>query len=376
MKLWEKNYVLAMGLALCILFGSVFVIQQYSFSKNLDFYCEDTLFQESRAEYGLSALLAGSDGEGRVKWYCHGLQKQKVYLLVESQGKVLADSRPFPWEGGGKRFQIVTNSSGTFACVSSSFTVIGRGTVHVLYLKNMDGFYGTWKKQMLLLLAAALALAVLLSVVLYAAMKKIYAPIRNIAHELRTPLTAIRGYAQYILLGNIKPEDIAFASSQIDKEAGHMDGLVENLLIMGGLREGGIEMGRVGVEGLAGELKQYFPFLEIKCQSEYLYGEKTLLLSLLRNLIWNTSRQGEHVSLDIWDGGFLIYNRDDRLDQELLGALNGSRPVPKERIVGKGLGVPLCREIAAKHHGALQYRNMPQGGVEIKVSIQKCPGGP
>ena len=375
MKIWEKNYLLTMGLVLCILFGSIFFIQQYSFRKNLDFYCEDTLFHESRVEYGISSILEDGNGVEQLKWYCRTLQKQQVYLLVESQAGVLADSRPFPWEGDGKRFEVVENCHGAFACVSSSYKDADWGRVNILYLKNMDGFYGTWKKQMALLLAMALALAAALATILYSAMKKIYAPVSNIAHELRTPLTAIQGYAQYILLGNIKPEDIAFASSQIDREAGHMVGLIENLLIMGNLQEGSIRMEQVKVAELLDELKQYFPFLETERQAECIYGEKTLLLSLMRNLVLNTSRQGEHVSLRVQEDGFVVYNKDDCLDKGLLDALNGSRPVPKETIVGKGLGVPLCREIVSKHHGSLQYQNMPQGGVEIRVRIKKYPRG-
>ena len=85
MKIWEKNYLLTMGLALCILFGSIFFIQQYSFCKNLDFYCEDTLFHESRVEYGISSILEDGNGVEQLKWYCRTLQKQQVYLLVEDR---------------------------------------------------------------------------------------------------------------------------------------------------------------------------------------------------------------------------------------------------------------------------------------------------
>lgn len=134
-------------------------------------------------------------------------------------------------------------------------------------------------------------------------------------------------------------------------------------------------MEQVKVAELLDELKQYFPFLETERQAECIYGEKTLLLSLMRNLVLNTSRQGEHVSLRVQEDGFVVYNKDDCLDKGLLDALNGSRPVPKETIVGKGLGVPLCREIVSKHHGSLQYQNMPQGGVEIRVRIKKYPRG-
>lgn len=74
--------------------------------------------------------------------------------------------------------------------------------------------------------------------------------------------------------------------------------------------------------------------------------------------------------LCIQKDGFVVYNRDDYLDEGLLGLLNGNRPVPPERVAGKGLGVPLCREIVKMHHGTLQYRNVPEGGVEIRVVLR------
>ncbi len=149
-----------------------------------------------------------------------------------------------------------------------------------------------------------------------------------------------------------------------------MDSLVENLLVMGSLREGSIQMGQVRAKELSEELGQYFPFLRVVQQAECVYGEKTLLISLLRNLISNTCRQGEHVSLRIQRDGFVVYNRDDYLEDGLLDILNGNRPVPPEHVAGKGLGVPLCREIVKMHHGTLQYRNVAGGGAEIKVVLR------
>ena len=50
MKIWEKNYLLTMSLLLALLFGSLFFMQQYSFRKNLDKYCDNAFLNESSAE--------------------------------------------------------------------------------------------------------------------------------------------------------------------------------------------------------------------------------------------------------------------------------------------------------------------------------------
>jgi len=49
--------------------------------------------------------------------------------------------------------------------------------------------------------------------------------------------------------------------------------------------------------------------------------------------------------------------------------LNHKSVVPKDKICGKGIGVPLCREIVKMHHGTLRYRNMPEGGMEVFVRL-------
>lgn len=366
LKLWEKNYILTMTLLLFLLFGSIFFIQQYSFQKNLDNCCENSFFNEYRQEYAISSFLNTAQENQKLNWYCQSLQKQGIYLRIQSQDLTLADSRPFSWTGNNKtEFQIVRNSNRVYACIANSYQDPTYGTVSVIYQEDISDFYESQKRQMALLLACAIVIALFLSVILYRVMKKIYAPINNIAHELRTPLTAIQGYSQYISLGNISTEDIAFAGRQIDLQAQHMNALIENLLIMGNLRDGEIHMKHVDVEEMIKELKSYFPFLSIEHQTNHLYGDNTLLLSLLRNLVLNTSRHGMDIHILIQKNTIRIYNKEDYIEEEMLNILNKGRSIPKEKIHGKGLGVPLCREIIKKHHGKLQYQNLPGNGVEI-----------
>ena len=229
--------------------------------------------------------------------------------------------------------------------------------------------YSVFRKQAAVLLFFAAFTSLFLSGTLYLAMKKIYAPVNNIAHELRTPLTAIQGYAQYMMLGNISGEDREFACKEIEKEAGYMNMLIENLLIMGNLRDGRILMKRVESDFIVKEMEQNFPFLQCKKETEYLYGDGTLLFSLLKNLVSNTCRQGENVSLVLEENLITILNKDDSLDEEMLKILNSGRLIPREKIKGKGLGVSLCREIVKMHHGKLVYENVPEEGLKIRVFL-------
>lgn len=370
MKIWEKNYVLTMTLLITILFGGIFFIQQYSFYSNLDKCCENSLFNEGRLEYSIQPFLEDGSEGARLGWYCKSLEKQHIFLQVKKQNNVLADNRPFSWEGNKEKdFQIVRDGGGIYACIANTYLEPYNGEISIIYMEDISALYETQKKQMLLLLAAAVFIILLLSAILYSAMKKIYAPVSNIAHELRTPLTSIQGYAQYILLGNIGAKDIAFASTQIDEQARHINVLIENLLIMGNLWDGKIKMRQMETEPLIKDLKEYFPYLKAQSQVKYLYGDRELLLSLMRNLVSNTCRNGENVSLMFEKDAITIYNEDDHLEEKMLDILNGGHAVPKEKINGKGVGVPLCREIARMHRGKLRYRNVPEGGVEIRMEM-------
>ena len=171
------------------------------------------------------------------------------------------------------------------------------------------------------------------------------------------------------MLGNISGEDREFACKEIEKEAGYMNMLIENLLIMGNLRDGRILMKRVESDFIVKEMEQSFPFLQCKKETEYLYGDGTLLFSLLKNLVSNTCRQGENVSLVLEENLITILNKDDSLDEEMLKILNSGRLMPREKIKGKGLGVSLCREIVKMHHGKLVYENVPEEGLKIRVFL-------
>lgn len=365
MKIWEKNYVLTIVLLLLLLYGSIFFMGQYSFYENLNKYCENSYYNEIRAEYAVSSFLIEEGEYQRLEWYCRSLEKQNIYLQVVDSEEILVDHLPFFWEGSReKSFQIVRNQGRVYACISNA---VSYENIIVRYMEDISDLYEVQRKQIFILLGVAVFISLFLSGILYNIMKKIYAPVNNIAHELRTPLTAIQGYSQYIMLGNIGKEDIDFASREIDRQAKYMNALIENLLIMGNLRDGEIRMKNIETDSIIKEMQQYFPFLSFDKQTEYLYGDKTLLVSLLRNIISNTARQGENISVTIGDNRITVCNRDDFIEEEMLEVLNSSHAVPREKVEGKGLGVSLCREIVKKHHGKLIYQRAENGGIEISI---------
>lgn len=61
----------------------------------------------------------------------------------------------------------------------------------------------------------------------------------NVSHELKTPLTAISGMAEIIKDGIVKPEDVNGFASDIYRESQRLIALVEDIIHLSRLDEGG-----------------------------------------------------------------------------------------------------------------------------------------
>lgn len=61
----------------------------------------------------------------------------------------------------------------------------------------------------------------------------------NVSHELKTPLTSISGTAEILENGLVKPEDIPHFAANIHKEAGRLINLVNDIIRLSRLDEGG-----------------------------------------------------------------------------------------------------------------------------------------
>ena len=84
--------MLTMTLILVILFFSIFFIQQYSFRNNLMRYCTNANSSESRLEYSISNLINESGQNPKLDLYCENLKKQKIYVKIQDEDKVIVNS--------------------------------------------------------------------------------------------------------------------------------------------------------------------------------------------------------------------------------------------------------------------------------------------
>ena len=261
----------------------------------------------------------------------------------------------------------MTTETGKYLCVFRCAYSSDSGKVTVCYVDELNGFYKSHQKQVYLLLIMSGAIAAFIWMILYFAMKKLYYPINNIAHELRTPLTSIQGYAQYMLLGKISDEDRQHACTRINEETGYINRMIERLLVMENMKNGKIEFKKIRLTDLLAEIKKQDPSIITHSEMEYVIGDRTLLLCLLLNLLSNLRRAGGPVSITAQSQEICLHSQKDFLEEDMLRILNSNRTVPKDKIKGKGLGVPLCHEIVKLHHGKLHYASGEDAGVTVTV---------
>lgn len=138
----------------------------------------------------------------------------------------------------------------------------------------------------------------------------------NVSHELKTPLTAISGTAEILENGMVKPEDVAHFAGNIHREAGRLIELVNDIIKLSRLDEGGMD----GVweprdlYKLAGSiLEQVHPAaekrnvtLELRGGSALASGVPQILEEILYNLCDNAvayNKDGGSVTVTVEDTG-------------------------------------------------------------------------
>lgn len=96
----------------------------------------------------------------------------------------------------------------------------------------------------------------------------------NVSHELKTPLTSISGYAEIMMNGLVRPEDVGKFSEIIYKEASRMITLVDDIIKLSRLDEESIELTKEDVDFLEIAL-QTCERLELKAQKNQVHVEVT-----------------------------------------------------------------------------------------------------
>ena len=138
----------------------------------------------------------------------------------------------------------------------------------------------------------------------------------NVSHELKTPLTSILGTAEILQNGLVKPEDVSHFAGNIHREAGRLIGLVNNIIKLSRLDEGGPtttwenvdldQTAKSALDRLSAAAEQRQVTLELRGEPVQIHGVPQIVDEILYNLCDNAvvyNRPGGKVCVTVEDTG-------------------------------------------------------------------------
>lgn len=211
----------------------------------------------------------------------------------------------------------------------------------------------------------------------------------SFAHEMKTPMTSLIGYADLIRSGTLTQEEQEEAVGYLYSEGKRLESLSRKLLELLVVRQQGLPLVPASpgslIERLLRQLEPVYRGKGIEvvsnCEKGLCLMEPDLAWSLFLNLADNAQK-----SMD--SGGRLEFRLRMLEDGCRVRVLDTGRGIPPEalrhlteafyradkarsrRQGGFGLGLALCQEIVALHHGSMRFENRPQGGACVTVELR------
>jgi two-component system OmpR family sensor kinase len=209
------------------------------------------------------------------------------------------------------------------------------------------------------------------------------------SHELRTPISAISAYTQLFRRGaSDHAEDLPRVMSGIEREAGRMSRLVEDLLTLARFDEHqAIDVEPVELVGLVAEAIETArivgPEWPITLSAEgpvEVLGDWSALRQVIDNLFANVrahtpSGTPTHVRVDQSGEQAVVEVADEGpgIDQELIESMFErfvrADPSRSRATGGAGLGLAIASAIMRAHGGSIEARRGTRGGVTFSLRL-------
>ena len=214
----------------------------------------------------------------------------------------------------------------------------------------------------------------------------------NVSHELKTPLHSISGCAELLKDGMVRSEDIRRFSEQIYSEAQRMIRLVDDIIRLSCLDEGGKGMAReqtdlyalaeAVVESLRPTAEAAEVSLSLEGGSAFLSGIPQLLSGIIYNLCDNAIKYNRV-------GGSVSVRVDGRAEEIVLSVSDtgiGIAPEHRQRIFerfyrvdkshskevgGTGLGLSIVKHAALLHGAEIELESAVGAGTVVRVRFPK-----
>lgn len=212
----------------------------------------------------------------------------------------------------------------------------------------------------------------------------------NVSHELKTPLTTISGYAELMVNGMVKPEDIVNISDKMKKESDRLIILIEDIMRLSELdetvKEKSFEQFDLGnlicevVENLQAKADKNHITITISKGEYIIKANRQMMFELLYNLIENAikynnqegnvtvmvSQTGNNTRILVKDTGIGIDKKHHDRIFERFYRVDKSR---SKKIGGTGLGLSIVKHIAHYHGGNVLIESEEGKGTEIRITL-------
>ena len=210
----------------------------------------------------------------------------------------------------------------------------------------------------------------------------------NVSHELKTPLTSISGFAELMSQGLVPSDKVREFSLDIQKECTRLTNLVEDIIDLSRLEEGGGDMTWEDIDlytlcddvlqSLEPVAKRQAVTLRLAGESLQVRGVYQVLREMIYNLCDNAikynrsggsvtvtaARSAGRASVAVADTGIgipyedqsRVFERFYRVDKRHSRAIGGT-----------GLGLSIVKHAAALHGAEIKLQSQPEDGTVITV---------
>lgn len=208
------------------------------------------------------------------------------------------------------------------------------------------------------------------------------------AHEIKTPMTSIIGYADLLRQDSLDGQTRLLAADYVYSEGQRLEKLSFQLLKLLLLNKDAPQFTEVSLQGFLSEIERLLtPRRNMQGISFACCGEAgkacfepNLVKSLLYNLVDNAVKAIDGAgSITVTgtpiSGGcrFVVKDTGRGMEPEELSRITEAfyrvDKARSRRQGGAGLGLTLCKEIVALHHGSMAFASTPNVGTEVTVLL-------